>query len=76
MFISYTQCFVLHMYRAVISKVTCLLNYIEYFFIFSVQITFRLKWQDDRLTYMHKLTFGDMKGTSHFRGYESYQAVK
>ena len=28
MFISYTQCFVLHI-RAVISKVTCLLNYIE-----------------------------------------------
>ena len=22
----------------------------------SVQITFRQKWQDDRLTYMHKLT--------------------
>ncbi len=28
----------------------------------SVQITFRQKWQDDRLTYMHKLTMGDMKG--------------
>jgi len=28
---------------------------------YSVQITFRQKWQDDRLTYVHKLTFGDMK---------------
>ena len=27
-----------------------------------MQITFRQKWQDDRLKYMHKLTFGDMKG--------------
>ena len=31
-------------------------------FVFSVQITFRQKWQDDRLTYMNRLTKGDMKG--------------
>jgi anionic glutamate receptor len=29
---------------------------------YSVQITFRQKWSDDRLTYSHKLGKADMKG--------------
>ena len=28
---------------------------------YSVQITFRQKWSDDRLTYKHKLGHGDMQ---------------
>ena len=34
---------------------------------YSVQITFRQKWSDDRLTYKHKLGHGDMQseGATH-----------
>ena len=32
---------------------------------YSVQITFRQKWSDDRLTYKHRLT-GDMQSESLF----------
>ena len=31
---------------------------------YSVQITFRQKWSDDRLTYKHKLGHGDMQSES------------
>lgn len=32
---------------------------------YSVQITFRQKWNDDRLSYAHRLSHGDMGSKCH-----------
>jgi hypothetical protein len=33
---------------------------------YSVQITFRQKWTDERLSYDQRLSHGDMRGEKHF----------